>query len=80
MHSEKYKQNGPLAEHHAKYSFCPYLLNHLSDFHELLLLERKNNPSSSWIFLKKLAGIGCLDFLGFCSIELTLSLDFQGVG
>ena len=31
-------------------------------------------------FLKELAGIGCLDFLGFSSIDLTLSLDFQGVG
>ena len=31
-------------------------------------------------FLKLLAGIARLDFLGFSSIELTLSLDFQGVG
>ena len=27
-----------------------------------------------------LVGIGCLDFLGFSPIDLTLSLDFQGVG
>ena len=30
--------------------------------------------------LKYLAGIGRLDFLGFSPIDLTLSLDFQGVG
>ena len=27
-----------------------------------------------------LLGIGRVDFLGFSSIDLTLSLDFQGVG
>ena len=31
-------------------------------------------------FLKYLAGIGRLDFLGFSSIDFTLSLNFQGVG
>ena len=30
--------------------------------------------------IQALAGIGRLDFLGFSSIDLTLSLDFQGVG
>ena len=34
----------------------------------------KKKPSSPWIFLKYLAGIGRLDFLGFSPI------DFQGVG
>ena len=44
------------------------------------LSQRKNYSSSSWIFLEITCGIGCLDFLGLSSIDLTLSLDFQGVG